>query len=339
MSSENRHDLIRNAISFLTDPKTQSYPMTQRISFLESKGLTGAEIEDVLRQAAVMNSTANPSSRASSVASTASSSNYGTHIPSYGPPPSYGNMGYMMQHPPPAVPQRDWRDYFIMAVVSGGVMFGVVSLARKYLVPFMRPPAQTAYESDASALAAQFDAAEALLKEIQESTTASREAAEEQKAQVDAAIAGVEKAVEDIKEGERRAQQELAELKDEVESVKDLLPKMLEKNKEHQNAALAELQQELKSLKALLLTRKPESVTPARVNSPGSSIRDYMSVGKPTIPAWQLASPGTPSTPGGVGSSGGALGTVQDASKTGAQTDGTSVNSVGGAAGPGPSGN
>jgi len=188
----------------------------------------------------------------------------------------------------------------------------------------MRPPSQTAYEGDAAALAAQFDVAEALLKEIQESTAASRAAAEEQKAQVDAAVQSVEKAVEEIREGERRAQTELKELRDEVESVKDMLPKMMDKNKDNQNAAMAELQQELKSLKALLLTRKPDAATPVRGSSPSSSsIREYMSAGRPTIPAWQLASASSSPGGGGVGvggsGSGGVVvngGSLSDAAKS-----------------------
>lgn len=57
---------------------------------------------------------------------------------------------------------------------------------------------------------------------------------------------------------------------------------MIEKNKESQNQSLAELQQELKSLKALLLSRGPTaSATPS---SP------LPILGRPSIPAWQLAS-------------------------------------------------
>ena len=56
---------------------------------------------------------------------------------------------------------------------------------------------------------------------------------------------------------------------------------MIEKNKETHNQSLAELQQELKSLKALLLNR-------------GTSISSTPSsplpmVGRPAIPSWQLA--------------------------------------------------
>jgi peroxin-14 len=57
---------------------------------------------------------------------------------------------------------------------------------------------------------------------------------------------------------------------------------MIEKNKETQSQSLAELQQELKSLKALLLSRGPVSI-------PSSPLPIS---GRPTIPAWQLASTG-----------------------------------------------
>ena len=57
---------------------------------------------------------------------------------------------------------------------------------------------------------------------------------------------------------------------------------MIEKNKESQNQSLHELQQELKSLKALLLNRGPTvSSTP---------VSPLPLLGRPSIPAWQLGS-------------------------------------------------
>lgn len=55
---------------------------------------------------------------------------------------------------------------------------------------------------------------------------------------------------------------------------------MMEKNKEVQSQSLGELQQELKSLRALLLSRGP--ATPSTPSVPGLQA-------KPSIPAWQLA--------------------------------------------------
>lgn len=60
---------------------------------------------------------------------------------------------------------------------------------------------------------------------------------------------------------------------------------MIEKNKDSQTQSLAELQQELKSLKALLLSRG--SGMSAAPTSPLPSF-----TGRPSIPAWQLAGAG-----------------------------------------------
>ena len=62
--------------------------------------------------------------------------------------------------------------------------------------------------------------------------------------------------------------------------MNSLALQMIEKNKEAQSQSLGELQQELKSLKALLLSRG--SVTPSSPSIPSFPTR-------PSIPAWQLA--------------------------------------------------
>lgn len=59
---------------------------------------------------------------------------------------------------------------------------------------------------------------------------------------------------------------------------------MVEKNKDTQKESLAELQQELKSLKALLLSRGSAPLT----SSPSTPIPSFPA--RPSIPAWQLAS-------------------------------------------------
>lgn len=66
---------------------------------------------------------------------------------------------------------------------------------------------------------------------------------------------------------------------------------MIERNKEHHTQSLNELQQEMKSLKALLLNR-PTGL-PASPNP-------LLPITRPSIPAWQLASSTTPNTTPGI---------------------------------------
>ncbi|KIJ68369.1 hypothetical protein HYDPIDRAFT_165234 [Hydnomerulius pinastri MD-312] len=258
MATPERQELIRNA--------SQQAPLAQRVQFLEAKGLTGPEIEEAMKQAA--NQTSRPPQQYQS------------------PYPAYGPSSYPGMPPPPQ--QWDWRDYFITAVVSGTIAYGAMSLFRKYMLPHLKPPTATAYEQDRDALTAQFDAAEALLKDIQAETASVRAAVEEQKEKVDKATKDVEAAVTEMREGETKTRDEMREIRDEIENIREMLPKMIEKNKETQKQSLAELQQELKSLKALLLSRGSTGLT----SSPSTPLPGL--AGRPSIPSWQLA--GTTST-------------------------------------------
>lgn len=259
MADADRRELVRNAVSFLSDFTTQQAPIAQRVQFLEAKGLTGPEIEEAMKQAASQTVRSQPTVQP-----------YQTYGPA--PYPSYPSQ------------QWDWRDYFITAVISGSVVYGAVSLFKKYLQPHLMPPAATAYEQDRDGLTAQFDAAEALLKEIQAETEAVKSAVYEQNERVDKVTKDVESVVVEMREGESKTRDEMREIRDEVENIREMLPKMIEKNKETQKESLSELQQELKSLKALLLSRGSASLT----SSPSTPIP--LLAGRPSIPSWQLAS-------------------------------------------------
>ncbi|KAG2159939.1 uncharacterized protein EDB93DRAFT_1074061 [Suillus bovinus] len=268
--ADDRRELVRNAVSFLSDSTAQQAPLAQRVQFLEAKGLSGPEIDEAMKQAA-----------SQATRSQQPQNNFQSPYLTYGsaPYPSYPSQ------------QWDWRDYFITAVISGSVVYGAISLFKKYLQPHLIPPAATAYEQDRDGLTAQFDAAEALLKEIQAETEAVKSAVYEQNERVNKVTKDVESAVVEMREGESKTRDEMREIRDEVENIRDMLPKMIEKNKETQKESLSELQQELKSLKALLLSRGSAPMT----SSPSTPIPSL--AGRPSIPSWQLASPApVPST-------------------------------------------
>jgi len=129
-----------------------------------------------------------------------------------------------------------------MAVVSGTVTYGAVSLFKvcslpcgliqhltglqKYLYPHLQPPTSTAYEEDRDALNAQFDAAEALLKEIQSETAAVKIAVEEQKERIDQTTEKVRSVVEELREGESKTRDEMREVREEVNNIREMLPRV-----------------------------------------------------------------------------------------------------------------
>ncbi|WVQ86214.1 hypothetical protein IAT38_008382 [Cryptococcus sp. DSM 104549] len=287
--SSSRQELIHNAVLFLNDPKVQSSSLTSRIQFLESKGLNEPEIQQALQQAASSPATPEGQGFAAAVAPDRPSA----------PAPRYG-YGYEHAVRAPEPPGRDWRDLFIMAMVSGGVVYGLTALAKKYLVPHLRPPSTTAFQSTSTALTAQYDEAVKLLNELNEETTKLQASIEEDRDRVNQVVGDVEEAVKGLKDGEERWRGEMRDIRGEVESVRELVPKMIEKHAQTQSTALADLQSEIRSLKTLIAARQ-QAPPPPHSSAPGSSqpssttsaanalLGPRGGSGKASIPAWQMA--------------------------------------------------
>jgi len=252
-----RADMVQSAIQFLEDPKVQSSPVSQRISFLESKGLTPQEIDVALGQVG----------RAG-----------GAALAPRAPYP-------MMPAYPPARTQRDWRDWFIMAVVAGTVGYGVVALARRYLYPHLQPPNQTALEAERDALAAKYDEVSLHLEELDQTTEAMSQGLAAQQAAIAESVQGVNDMVTDTREREERRDKDMDKMRDDVEELRTDVQGMFDRARQAQVSALSELQSELKSLRSLLVSRgglSAGSTEPAADDAPPARAA-------PTIPAWQLA--------------------------------------------------
>ena len=115
-----RQELISSAISFLSDPKVQSSSIAQRIAFLESKGLTSPEIDEALRQSGMVGGGTSGQQQQQQPYQQQQQRYYGQQ---------QGMGGYYGPQVPPTA-GRDWRDWFIMAVVSGAVGYGVIAMAK-----------------------------------------------------------------------------------------------------------------------------------------------------------------------------------------------------------------
>ncbi|GAA6002653.1 Pex14p [Rhodotorula paludigena] len=312
--SADRAQLLQSAVSFLRDPSTASSPLAQRIAFLESKGLSQPEIEQALQQAGP----APPGPGASGYPGpTSSLTRYaggpGARAGMYGP-------GAMV-----AEYQRDWRDWFIMGVVGGGIGWLTVKLAQKFLVPHLQPPSETDLEASQRALEAKYDEAAALLRTLQESTDAVAQSLDVQKADVEKELDEVRRAVSEMREGEKKRDEWAKNVGRQVDDMVKSLPSLLDKQASAQTSSLADLQTELKSLKSLLIARRPPATTStstgALPSSPSSSTPAPstatpaptapaappashstlpFNIRPPGLPAWQLKSSNSSSTSSGV---------------------------------------
>ncbi|CAG8485572.1 2014_t:CDS:2 [Paraglomus brasilianum] len=268
--STSRANLIQSAVNFLRDPTVQNAPLQKRVSFLESKGLTSEEIEDALKQAKG-GATASQTEGSQAAAVTAAA------------PP-----GQQVVHAvPPPVPRMDWRDYFIAAVIIGGVGWAVIA---KYVAPLLGTPTATELERDKRALTSQFDSATETLDTVKSDTQVARKHVEEQSAVIKQSLENLDVLLKAVRDNDEKREVAIKSLKEEIDAIKDLLPKLLEKSKESQAQQMNDLQQELKSLKSLLLNRGSVVGQPpssAATGTPNITALPQKG-GNVSIPSWQM---------------------------------------------------
>ncbi|RMJ25751.1 peroxisomal membrane anchor protein [Aspergillus sp. HF37] len=251
--------MAREEIISSADPSVASSPIEKRVAFLQSKNLTQEEVDLALSRAGE-----DPSAAA------ASSQSYPPPQQSYRPPPptaGYGYPPYGQWQPPPEPPKRDWRDWFIMATVMGGVGYGLYTITKRYITPLIAPPTPPQLEQDKENVDEQFSRAFTLIEQLSTDTASLKSAEESRSERLDAALKEVETVIGDLKSSSRRKEDETRRVSDEVRSLKDSIPKALEGAREGNESRLRELGSELKSLKVLLGNRLGGSGGPS---SPGA---------------------------------------------------------------------
>jgi peroxin-14 len=263
-----REDLVNSAVSFLQDPSVASSPLDKRIAFLQSKNLTQEEIDLSLARAGDEIPAATQPQRAS-----------------YYPPPQQqgmyqqppGNYNYSQygnwQAPPPEVPKRDWRDWFIMATVVGGASYGLWVLTQRYIKPLIAPPTPPQLEQDKAAIDEQFTRAFALLDTLSSDTIALKEAEQARTQRLDTTLTDVEAVVAELKASNQRREDESRRTEGEIRSIKDSLPKAIDSVREGSEKRLKELGRELSSLKLLMGNRFGTNPVPTPSTGHGMSAR------------------------------------------------------------------
>ncbi|OAQ74120.1 peroxisomal membrane anchor protein (Pex14) [Pochonia chlamydosporia 170] len=277
-----REDLVASAAQFLQDPSVASSSVENKIQFLRSKNLTQEEINAALAR----------SGNAAPVAA----AQYG---PPAGPPqqyyPPYAQQAWQ---PPPQVPRRDWRDWFIMATVVSGVGYGLYSLSKRYVYPLIAPPTPERLEQDKKSIEEQFDRAFALVEQLAKDTEALKDAEQQRTEKLDSAISELETVMTDLKSANRRREDDAQRIRDEVQALKDAIPKAMDNQKSLTDNRLAEINTELTSLKTLVSQRMAPSSSPATTSSFPRSPGGTLAAGRSSTPAATVESvPETPSTP------------------------------------------
>ncbi|KAL2262206.1 hypothetical protein VTK26DRAFT_2164 [Humicola hyalothermophila] len=305
-----REDLVASAAKFLQDPSVASSPVEKKIAFLQAKNLTQEEVAAALARvnpeaAQVQTHTAQVPASAPVVQPPAY---YGQY------PPQYPPYGWQTAPQPP--PRRDWRDWFIMATVVSGVSYGLYSLGKRYVYPLIAPPTPERLEQDKKSIDEQFEKTFALVEQLAKDTEALKASEKERTERLDGALNELETVIGDLKSANRRRDDEAQRVRDEIQSLKDSIPRAMNSQKDLTDARLREVNAELKSLKTLITQRMNPTAT-------STSVSNYL---RPT--ASGNATPNSPAaTPAPtVEDASGTQGAKEEAPKPAAQDSASSSN-------------
>ncbi|KAJ1905145.1 peroxisomal membrane protein pex14 [Coemansia sp. IMI 209127] len=309
-----REDVIESAVRFLTDTTVQSSTLAKKISFLETKGLTTDEIEYALARSK------GPQAAANSQTSTAAQ-----NLGSQGPAPAYGYANQAgppaPPPPPPSRPPLDWKDYFIAAVVAGGLGYGLYVLVNKYVKPLlMVRDDNRRLEEEKLLLLEQHEATRKQLESLGDSTAKILDTIAQQSQKTGEAIESMASVLDKISTQEIERGSASNKLLLTLEDLQREISSLSSKMSKASEAIIADVQSDIRSLRSLLLSRRvpaygtsptiPRPSTPgAFAAAPSSSASsptaapdadapdvDAMAAESasagltptPTIPAWQL---------------------------------------------------
>ena len=256
-------ELIVSAIAFLKDPNVSGSPLTKKVEFLESKGLNQQEIEESLRR--VNEPVSKTTSSNQSVQST-----HPAPTNNYVPPIDYYNS-------PPALPDRSWKDYFIMATATVGVTYGLYQVVNKYLIPSIIPPSQSSIEKDKQKIDEEFIKIDKILEQLSEDQAKIKEDNDSKLKEIDVVIDNVNDYLSKYNKDKLKFDDDLRLMKLEIDNLSNSIEKNMALTKENINDELHEINSELQSLKQLIKTRSStggnnDGNTETRKIAPVSSI-------------------------------------------------------------------
>ncbi|RYP65578.1 hypothetical protein DL769_006281 [Monosporascus sp. CRB-8-3] len=279
-----REDVVASAVAFLQDPNVASSPVESQLSFLRSKNLTQEEIDAAYARAG----SASPPPSQQVVQQQQQQSP--PQQPYYGqyPPQPYG-----WQPPPPEPPKRDWRDWFIMATVMGGVGYGLYFLTKRYVYPLVSPPTPEKLEKDKATVDEQFEKAFATLEQLVKDTETLKSSEKERTERLDKVLEELESFMRDTKSAGRRQEDETDRLRDDMKSLKSALPNAMSAQKEFTDSRLKEISAEVRSLKSLI-SQRMNSASATSTAATSNSLRPSNSNAFPTGPAANTSTTSSP---------------------------------------------
>lgn len=255
-------ELVASAVLFLKDPNVLASPLNKKIEFLQTKGLNEQEIEEALSRA----SNSASSSVATSSATTQNSSAV-SPATSYLQAPPLDYYGFQ-----PQVPERTWKDYFIMATATAGVTYGLYQVVTRYLLPNIIPPGQTKVDEDKAQIDEEFVKIDKILEQMAAEQQEIKEVNGSKLKEIDVVIENINDFLAKYTKDKLKFDDDLRLMKLEVDNLQNSVEKNTRITRDNIKDELKDIVEELASLRNLVKARLEASANSDRKVAPVSSI-------------------------------------------------------------------
>lgn len=262
---ELREDLIASAVAFLQDPQVLGQPREKQIEFLKTKDLNDDEITEAINRS---NKTAEDASKDSSedaesnTTSTQQQRQIGGSSSQPPPPPPIPPYSYAAYTQPPPLPERDWKDYFVMATTSVGVTYAIYQIAKRYVLPKILPPSAEELDASTASIEEQFKEAQTVLDTLIEENAELKRKEVERTKKIEEMVAELESTLQLVELQATRGDQDMEIVTKQIEAVKESIPKDLKIQSDAQAKELNDILNDLKSLKQLVTTTRSQTPPP-----------------------------------------------------------------------------
>lgn len=236
-----KSDLIQSAISFLNDHTVKDAPLTKKIEFLQSKGLNKEEIQYALDESQKLQDMVTINNK--------NSNQHGEYFKNNNDN-SNNTPNYMYDILPPPLPERTWKDYFVMATVTAGLFYGLYEVTKRYVIPNILPASKDRLEKDKEEIKDQFDMIDKVLNEIEREHKEFKEREQAKLDELDTTIEQLETSLEENKISREKINDDFRLLKLELSNLQNTLEKFMKNNQNVKE--IDNINQEIISLKNLI---------------------------------------------------------------------------------------
>lgn len=265
-----KSELIQSAITFLNDDSVKDAPLTKKIEFLQTKGLNQQEIEFAISEAKKPeNQSSNNERESTNGASTISNDRRANNV---------DEPNYIYETLPPPLPQRDWKDYFVMATVTAGLVYGVFEVTKRYVIPNILPESKSKLEQDKDEIKNQFDKIDQVLNAIEIEHKEFKEQEQKKLDELDTTVEQLETLLDESRKSREQMDDDFRLLKLEMATLQSSLDKFITNN--NGGKELDTINQELISLKNLIknsniFNQSPQNNATDHVSDGEGKTRNY----------------------------------------------------------------